>query len=245
MRIAFYAPLKAPDHPVPSGDRAIARLFVAALARAGETRGWDVDVASRFRSFDGAGDPDRQVRLRDFGRHVADRLVGAYRERPADRRPSLWFTYHLYHKAPDWLGPAVSEGLGVPYVVAEASHAAKQRGGRWSIGHDAAAAAIRRADAILALNRDDIPGVRAVASNASRVSLLPPFLGPRGSIADEATEERNSLAGPEPVAASTVRGAPAVRAEAPAAPGRTEAHAPRLHARSTFPPASRGCSASR
>ena len=27
MRIAFYAPLKPPDHPMPSGDRRIAQLF--------------------------------------------------------------------------------------------------------------------------------------------------------------------------------------------------------------------------
>ena len=35
MRIAFYAPLKPPDHPVPSGDRRMARLLMAALATAG------------------------------------------------------------------------------------------------------------------------------------------------------------------------------------------------------------------
>ena len=31
MRIAFYAPLKPPDHPVASGDRAMARALIAAL----------------------------------------------------------------------------------------------------------------------------------------------------------------------------------------------------------------------
>ena len=36
LRIAFYAPMKAPDHPTPSGDRHIARLTLQALARAGE-----------------------------------------------------------------------------------------------------------------------------------------------------------------------------------------------------------------
>ena len=114
MRVAFYAPLKAPDHPVPSGDRAIARLLLAALERAGATRGWEVDVASRLRSFDGAGDADRQARLREIGARIADRLLHRYREAPAGRRPDLWFTYHLYHKAPDWIGPVVSERLGIP-----------------------------------------------------------------------------------------------------------------------------------
>ncbi|MGU9958328.1 MAG: hypothetical protein ACNYPI_12195 [Arenicellales bacterium WSBS_2016_MAG_OTU3] len=25
-----------------------------------------------------------------------------------DKKPDLWFTYHAYHKAPDWLGPFAS-----------------------------------------------------------------------------------------------------------------------------------------
>ena len=180
MRIAFYAPLKAPDHPVPSGDRTISCLFLAALRRAGAARGWEVDVASRFRSFDGAGDGARQARLRHVGTRLAERLVRHYRGAPDGRRPGLWFTYHVYHKAPDWLGPLVSEGLGIPYVVAEASHAAKQAGGAWNVGHEAAERAIRHADALLALNRDDVPGVRAVAADPSRIVPFAPFLGPGG-----------------------------------------------------------------
>jgi hypothetical protein len=46
MRIGFYAPLKPPDHPVPSGDRRIARLFVEALRLAGHMP----FVASHLRS---------------------------------------------------------------------------------------------------------------------------------------------------------------------------------------------------
>ena len=34
-RMAFYAPLKAPDHPTPSGDRRMARLLIQALEAAG------------------------------------------------------------------------------------------------------------------------------------------------------------------------------------------------------------------
>src|SRR4030095_4370142 len=71
------------------------------------------------------------------------------------RRPQAWFTYHLYHKAPDWLGPPVSRALGIPYLVAEASHAPKRAGGPWDLGQRAAAAAIAAADAILVLNPTD------------------------------------------------------------------------------------------
>ncbi len=185
MRIAFYAPLKPPGHPAPSGDRTLARLLLAALEWAGEARGWEVDIASRFRSFDGAGDPGRQARLRDVGGRLAERLLRRYRREAPSRRPRLWFTYHLHHKAPDWIGPRVSEGLGVPYVVAEASHAAKQAAGPWRLGHEAAGRAIRRADAILALHCGDVPGLERVASDPARIVLFPPFLGPPGGVSAE------------------------------------------------------------
>ena len=51
MNVAFYAPLKAVDHPVPSGDREMARAFMTLL----DGLGHDVRVASTLRSFDKAG----------------------------------------------------------------------------------------------------------------------------------------------------------------------------------------------
>ena len=72
MRIAFYAPLKPPDHPVPSGDRQIAQLFLAAMRLAGH----EPILASRFRSYEGSGDPVRQARLAALNAHP---LVGEAR----------------------------------------------------------------------------------------------------------------------------------------------------------------------
>ena len=151
MRIAFYAPIKPFTHPEPSGDRTMGRLLMSALTRAGNV----VEPVSRFRSYDGAGDALRQRRIADLGCKLAHRLTRRCAARPADTRPDLWFTYHLYHKAPDWLGPAVSQALRVPYVVAEASYAPKQAGGRWDIGHRAVADALSRAALVLQLNPAD------------------------------------------------------------------------------------------
>jgi len=122
MRIAFYAPMKPPDHPVPSGDRRMARLLMAALRHAGHR----VDIASRLRSRDGIGDPARQARLARAGATTAERLLRRYRAQPAADRPRAWMTYHLYYKAADWIGPAVSAGLGIPYIAVEASLANKR-----------------------------------------------------------------------------------------------------------------------
>ncbi|NDV87535.1 glycosyltransferase [Aurantimonas aggregata] len=172
MKVAFYAPMKALDDPTPSGDRTVGRLLVAALRKAGH----DVVVPSRLRSYD-RGDPARQRRLRDLGRRVADRLVARHagQGRPFD----LWFTYHLYHKAPDWIGPHVAGSLGIPYVVAEASVAGKQRGGLWQPGYEASLAALARAELVIGFNPADRPGVRAHLQPQTRYLDLPPFVDTR------------------------------------------------------------------
>jgi glycosyltransferase involved in cell wall biosynthesis len=169
LRIAFYAPLKPPDHPVASGDRNMAQALIAAWRLAGH----DVLVASRFRSFD-AGVPLRQARLQALGSRLAGRLVG--RLGGEARRPDLWFTYHLYHKAPDWLGPPVAARLGIPYFVCEASYAPKQAGGRWDLGHRSVGDAIRAADRIFQPNPADAECVAPLVASADRLVALPPFL---------------------------------------------------------------------
>jgi len=171
MRIAFYAPLKPPDHPVPSGDRRMAQLFLAALRRAGH----EPVLASRFRSFEGGGDALRQARLAALGENLAKRFLRRCRMAPATA-PDLWFTYHLHHRAPDWLGPRVAGALGIPYIVAEASFAPKRAGGPWDPGHRAAERAIRCADAVIGLNPADRDCVLPLLADPSRCVAVKPFL---------------------------------------------------------------------
>jgi glycosyltransferase involved in cell wall biosynthesis len=171
MRIAFYAPLKPPDHPVASGDRRMARLLMAALAAAEH----EPVLAARLRSRDGVGDPERQARLRALGARLADRYLRHVAARPR-LKPDLWLTYHLYYKAPDWIGPRVAAALRIPYVVAEASLAQKRSGGRWDLGHRATAEALARADRVIGLNSADREGVLAALASPERWIALPPFL---------------------------------------------------------------------
>lgn len=191
MRIAFYAPMKSPHHPIQSGDRLLARLFVEALSIAGH----DVCLASAFRSRDGGGERQRQKRIRDLGGRLAKRLLRRYRAAPAGRRPELWFTYHLYHKAPDWLGPPVAGALGIPYVVAEASFAPSQAQGPWAAGHAAARDAIGAADAVFNLNPGDAAGVRPLLDAPERLVALKPFVDvARHPLRDTTGETRERLA---------------------------------------------------
>ena len=192
MRVAFYAPMKPPDHPTPSGDWRIARLLMSALRLAGH----QVETASRLRSWEGAGDAARQARVRRLGERAARRLVGRYRARPASQRPDAWLTYNLYHKAPDWLGPTVADALSIPYLVAGASVAPKQAGGPWSAGHAATVAAVRRADAVIRINSDDEECVRPLLNGGGRLVPLSPFIdtAPFAAAARRRSEHRADLA---------------------------------------------------
>ena len=175
MRIAFYAPLKPPTHGTPSGDRRVAVLLVQALQRAGHR----VDLVSDFRSFDAQGDAQRQAELRAQGTQLMQRLVSDWVSDPDSARPDLWFTYHVYYKAPDWLGPGACAALGIPYVIAEASFAPKRAGGPWALGHEAAREAIARADLVLAPTRHDMECLRPLLTAPDRIVHLPPFLDAR------------------------------------------------------------------
>jgi glycosyltransferase involved in cell wall biosynthesis len=143
------------------------------LFEALQTTGMSVDVAARLRSRVGDGNVLQQVRLAEMGTKLAGRLLRQYQS-GFRARPDVWFTYHLYYKAPDWIGPIVANALDIPYVVAEASFAPKRATGPWAQSHLAVETALRQADAVFSLNRNDIECLRDVCSKAS-LHYLPPF----------------------------------------------------------------------
>ena len=166
MRVAFYAPLKPPDHPTPSGDRRMARLLMEALRAGGHVP----VLASRFRSRDATGARVQAIKAR--GAALAIQCLARLKKNP----PDAWLTYHLYYKAPDWIGPPVARTLGIPYLVAEASWAPKRATGPFAEGHRAVGDALAEAAAVLALSRLDI---ECLAATTQRLVHFPPFLDAR------------------------------------------------------------------
>lgn len=170
MRIAFYAPLKAPDHPVPSGDRLMARQLIAALRRAGH----EVTLASSLRAY--VGQPDdvaafqtlRRTALAEMARLAADWARG---------RPDLWFCYHTYYKSPDLIGPPLCGLYGVPYVTVEASYSARRNVGVWADMQAASLEGARRAAVNLCFTARDARGLLA-ADGDLRLARLAPFIDP-------------------------------------------------------------------
>ncbi len=145
------------------------RLLMAALEKAGHT----VEVASALRAFCRSPDHGCQAARAHEAQQETARLLAAYEA--GDPAPDLWFTYHVYYKAPDWIGPAVSGAVGIPYVIAEASHAPKRAHGPWSAGHEAAGRAIAAADVVVNLTRADRICVEP-AARPGAMADLPPFL---------------------------------------------------------------------
>ena len=188
--VAFYAPLKPPDHPVPSGDRRMARALIEALTLAD----LPVELASRLRSYDRDGNALRQRRIEVLGGRIAVRLARRYARRPPEERPRAWLTYHAYHKSPDWLGPSVSATLAMPYLLAEASFAPKQGGGAWALGHAATARAIRAADVVLALTAVDAECLAPLVVPPAELRRLPPFVDPAPGRTARGERERHRAA---------------------------------------------------
>lgn len=170
--IAFYAPLKSPDHVVPSGDRTMGRLLRAALRQAG----FEPELASALRSLDIIGDPRVQRDIKAAAEEEAGDLIAAIRARPAASRPRMWFTYHCHYKAPDWIGPRVAAALAIPYVVAEGSRSARRARGPWALGHAGAEAALDAAACLFVMTASDAEDLAPALRTGQELVSLPPFL---------------------------------------------------------------------
>lgn len=160
------------------------RLLIAAL----ELAGHEVFLASRLRSRDGAGDPARQEKLAARGARYAARYARCC-EKGTIPRPDLWFTYHLYYKAPDLIGPKIARRLGIPYVVAEASNAPKRATGPWAASHGRVLEALAESALVVGFNsRDKACLAPAMREDATYLDLKP--------FVDGLPYERDPEAGP-------------------------------------------------
>ena len=165
--IAFYAPLKSPDHPTPSGDRQIARNLQKALARA---LNGSVHLASKLRSFEPRGAADDQAALLAQAGDDIARIIKTLPD------VALWVSYHNYYKAPDLIGPAVSRARGIPYVLIEATRARKRLTGPWADFARRAEAASDAATVIFHFTDQDRVALERDRPDTQQLVHLPPFL---------------------------------------------------------------------
>jgi glycosyltransferase involved in cell wall biosynthesis len=174
MRVLLHTPLKSPDDPTPSGDREMARGLWRLLRRLGHR----VLMPHVSRMPPGVPLPEAHLEGERRARQQARRLIAHWRGLPKHHpeRFDLWLTYHCYYRKPDWLGPLVTRALGVPYVIAEASHSPRRAQGATRVGHRAVERALAAADLVLTVNPRDVAGVRARLRPGAHQAWLPPFI---------------------------------------------------------------------
>lgn len=143
--------------------------------------GWDVALASRLRSHQKKGNTVAQDYLFQEADRIVDNLIVDYKADP----PAVWFTYHCYYKAPDLIGPAVADALGIPYVVAEGYRAKKRFDGPYQRLAYAAARALDRAKIIYYLGDRGLDALERDRPEGQQLIHLPPFT----ALGDEPAEK--------------------------------------------------------
>jgi glycosyltransferase involved in cell wall biosynthesis len=170
-KIAFYAPLKSPEHEVPSGDRLMARSLVECL----QQFGYRVEIVSQFRAL-----------IRDPNDETANTSVVENADRERERiltlwkrqgPPDCWFCYHPYYKSPDLLGPALCQEYNLPYVTAEASYSKRRNQGFWGFAQERVLDAVNAAAMNLYFTQRDKVGLRQ-GSHSANLARLRPFIHP-------------------------------------------------------------------
>lgn len=170
-KIAFYAPIKPPDHAIPSGDRLIAQNLIKALTLGGHT----VDLVSRFIAYS----------KRDAGAILAERKAAALAEadavigRLSAAPPDVFLTYHPYCKAPDWIGPRVAAALSIPYATIEAAKTGQgfeDGGDRWRDWRMEAQTGIKTADRHIAFKPTDRAYLNRLGIADTHIDALNPFI---------------------------------------------------------------------
>lgn len=107
--------MKPIDHPNPSGDQTTAIGLVSFL----QTSGHRVETVCRVRA--------RYVYWKPW---LFPKLLADFRRiecLASFQKPDLFLTHHPYYKAPDILGPLVSQRLRIPYVVFQGMYSTKHR----------------------------------------------------------------------------------------------------------------------
>ncbi len=170
MRIAFYAPIKPPDHHIPSGDRLIAGNLIKALKLAD----FEVELASRYIAYSKRSDGEILQQKKIGALQEAADLIAKYQALSPDARPQIWITYHPYCKAPDWIGPTVAHALEIPYVTIEACKTGQ--GDQWLPWRAEAQAGIKLADLHLWFKPTDYQYLSELLGSTKQLCAIPPFI---------------------------------------------------------------------
>ena len=168
-KIAYYAPLKPPDHPIPSGDRQMARMLLAALNKAG----YEAELASRYISYSKRHGMEYLYERKSGAIAEAQKILAQWEKR--NYSPQLWFCYHPYDKSPDWLGMEICRQLNIPMVTAEPCKTGQGPNGEWVPWRREAQAGIKMAVMNIVMTHSDEAYLKTFISE-DKIKWMPPFV---------------------------------------------------------------------
>ena len=168
-KIAFYAPLKPPDHPIPSGDRRMAGNLYAALEKAG----YAMFLASRYICYSKRWSDEYFNLRRNGAMEEAERLISLWDIQ--NFKPDLWFCFHNYCKAPDWLGMEICQRLDIPLVHGKPCKTGQGPNGEWDKWRVEAQKSIVMAEANIVMTHNDKAYLESLVPK-EKIFWMPPFL---------------------------------------------------------------------
>lgn len=163
MRVLFFAPFKPITSNIPSGDREIARGLHAYLSANGE-----VKILSNYHSL-------------FFWRSIQGILFYpvyfvAALVKVLSWSPDYFFTYHVYHKAPDPFAFIFAKIFGRPHFIFEGMYSDKPRKHFKSwIGWWFTKQSLSSASHVFTDKKDDISGLQKVLP-LERITYIPPSI---------------------------------------------------------------------
>ena len=177
MRIAFYTPFKPLNHHHPSGDLVIARGLYRDLSR----RGHKVHQIGPLRARWIYWKPWLLIRiLREYGRAIRQ-----VRQQGID----LWLTYHTYYKAPDVLGPPVTNNRRIPYIVFQGIFSTKrQRHWKTWPGFQLNRQALKAATHVFSNRQEDWINLRRIVP-PDKLTYIRPGIWPQSFCRDNRSRE--------------------------------------------------------
>jgi glycosyltransferase involved in cell wall biosynthesis len=198
--IAFYAPIKPPDHPIPSGDRLIAQNLLKAFRICGA----DVKLASSYIAYSKRHAVEILQERKQGAIVEAERLLAEYNKMNPKDLPQAWVTYHPYCKAPDWIGPIVTAALEIPYITIEAARTGQ--GGSedlWAPWRAQAQEGIKKADMHLVFKPTDHAYLQELLGYDETLVSIKPFIDAENMKLEEPFELPESWSNKTPVLVTT------------------------------------------
>ncbi len=150
----------------------IAQNLMTAFQHAGH----ELTLASRYKCYSKRSDPTYLDQRKLGAIEEAHRLIAIFRALPKVSQPQVWVSYHPYCKAPDWIGPIVSQALAIPYVTIEAARTNQGNNNEWQPWRMEAQAGIRTADRHLCFKPTDRMYLSELLGHENTLYDIPAFI---------------------------------------------------------------------